>query len=110
MQIRIAGKQIEIGGALPERVRTKLAAAVEKYFDRAAEAHVTFAKERTGFKAECTVHLSSGAVMQAHGTGPDASIAFDMALEHLAKQVRRYMRRLKNHHERAAAQRRSASE
>jgi len=109
MQIRIAGKHIEIGEALPERVRSKLSAAVEKYFDRAAEAHVTFGKERTGFKAECTVHLSSGAVMQAHGTGPKAGLAFDAALEHLSKQIRRYMRRLKNHHERPA-QRRSESD
>ena len=38
--------------------------------------------------------------MQAHGTGQDAQIAFGMALDHLEKRVRRYTRRLKNHHER----------
>jgi ribosomal subunit interface protein len=99
MQIRIAGKQIEIGEALPERVRTKLASAVGKHFSRDAEAHVTFIKERVGFRADCSVHLSSGTRMQAHGTGDNADQAFDMALEHLEKQVRRYMRRMKNHHD-----------
>jgi len=38
--------------------------------------------------------------MQAHGTGQDAHKAFDMALDHLEKRVRRYTRRLKNHHDR----------
>ena len=98
MQIRVAGKQVEIGEALPETVRTKLTAAVSKHFDRDAEAHVTFAKERLGFRADCSVHLSSGTTLQAHGKGPDAYKAFDSALDRLEKQVRRYARRLKNHH------------
>jgi ribosome-associated translation inhibitor RaiA len=38
--------------------------------------------------------------MQAHGTGQSARQAFDMALDHLEKRVRRYKRRLKNHHDR----------
>jgi ribosomal subunit interface protein len=105
MQIRIAGKHVEIGEVLPERVRTRLSAAVEKHFDREAEANVTFAKEKVGFRADCSVHLSSGATMQAHGTGADAYLAFDQALDHLEKRVRRYMRRLKNHHDRGAAPR-----
>ena len=102
MQIRIAAKQFDIGEALPEKVRIKLTAAISKHFDRDAEAYVTFAKERTGFRADCSVHLSAGTTMQAHGTGPDAYKAFDAALDRLEKQVRRYTRRLKNHHDRAA--------
>ena len=108
MQIRIAAKQFEIGEALPQNVRTKLTAAISKHFDRDAEAHVTFAKQRVGFRADCNVHLSSGTTMQAHGTGPDAYKAFDAALDRLEKQVRRYSRRLKNHHDRGAGQTRSA--
>ncbi|HXJ03249.1 MAG TPA: ribosome-associated translation inhibitor RaiA [Micropepsaceae bacterium] len=100
MHIRVAGKQIEIGEALPQYVRERLPAAVEKHFDRDAEASVTFIKERTGFRADCTVHLSSGSSMQAHGTGQDAHKAFDMALDRLEKRVRRYKRHLKNHHDR----------
>lgn len=102
MHIRIAGKQIEIGEALPQHVRERLSAAVEKHFDRDAGANVTFMKETTGFRADCTVHLSSGTTMQACGIGPDAHRAFDMALDRLEKRVRRYTRRLKDrHHDRA---------
>jgi ribosomal subunit interface protein len=100
MHIRVAGKQIEIGEALPQHVRERLLEAVEKRFDRDAEASVIFTKERTEFRADCTVHLSSGASMRAHGAAEYARAAFDIALEHLEKQVRRYKRRLKNHHDR----------
>ena len=102
MQIRIAAKQFEIGQALPETVRKKLIAAISKHFERDAEAQVIFGKERDGFRADLGVHLSSGTKMQARGKGPDAYKAFDVALDRLEKQVRRYTRRLKNHHDRGA--------
>jgi ribosomal subunit interface protein len=108
MQIRIAAKQFDIGEALSEKVRTKLTAAVSKHFDRDAEAQVTFTKERIGFRADCGIHLSSGTTMQAQGMGADAHKAFDAALARLEKQVRRYTRRLKNHHDRGAGQTRFA--
>ena len=100
MQIRITGKQIVIGEALPQHVREGVSAAIEKHFDRDAEINVTFTKERTGFRANCTVHLSSRKTIQAHGTDGDAQKAFDIALDHLETQLRRYTKRLKNHHDR----------
>jgi len=100
MNIRVSGKQIEIGEALPQRVRDRLSAAVAKHFDRPAQANVTFMKERKGFRADCVVHLNSGALMHAHASAADAHTAFDVALDHLEKRVRRYKRRLKNHHDR----------
>lgn len=102
MNIRVSGKHLEIGQALPQHVRDRLSAAVTKHFDRPAQANVTFMKERTGFRADCMVHLSSGALMQAHASASDAHAAFDLALDHLEKRVRRYKRRLKNHHGRGA--------
>ena len=104
MHIRITGKQIVIGEALPHRVREKVSTAVEKHFDRDAETNVTFTKERTGFRANCTVHLSSGRTLQAHGAGLDAQRALDAAIEHLKTQLRRYTKRLKNHHDRGGQQ------
>ena len=37
-------------------------------------------------------------MLQAHGAAPDALVSFDNAAEHLEKQLRRYKRRLKDHH------------
>jgi ribosomal subunit interface protein len=102
MKVRVSGKQIEIGEALPEHVRTRIEGAIEKHFDGGAEAHVIFSHEGAGFRCDCAVHLDSGVVLKAHDSGVDVHRAFDAVVDHLEKQVRRYKRRLKNHHEKAA--------
>src|SRR5678815_2196718 len=98
MQVRVSGKQVEIGGALPEQARTRLTAAVEKHFDRGSSASVVFSRQRTGFHADCSIHLDSGAVLLAEGKGEDAYRALDEMLNHVEAQASRYKRRLKNHH------------
>lgn len=107
MQIRVSGKQIAIGEALPELVRERLSAAIEKHFNGLAEGNVVFAHEGIGYRADCTVHLGAGAVLKSHASGSDPRAAFEGALEHLEKQARRYKRRLKNHHERPKAPKRA---
>ena len=101
MNVRVSGKQIEIGEALPVKVRERLAPAIAKHFDGDASAQVVFAHEGPGYRADCTVHLTSGVVHKAEGAGKDVHAAFDAVMEHLEKQLRRYKRRLKNHHQKA---------
>jgi ribosomal subunit interface protein len=98
MKVRVSGKQIEMGDALPEQVRTKLEAALTKYFDGGIDANVVFSHEGSLYRADCTAHLDSGTVLTAQGDADDAYRAFDVALSRLEKQVRRYMRKLKSHH------------
>jgi ribosomal subunit interface protein len=98
MRIQVTGRQIELGDALRTRITDDLAKGVEKYFSRATEGVVTVGKNGVGFEVDCLVHLSSGISLQAQGHGGDAHAAFDDALEKLEKRVRRYKRRLKNHH------------
>lgn len=101
MNVRVSGKQIEIGEALPVKVRERLETAIAKHFDGDADAHVVFAHEGPGYRADCTVHLTSGVVQKAEGAGKDVHAAFEAVMEHLEKQLRRYKRRLKNHHQKA---------
>lgn len=98
MKVRVSGKQIEIGDTLPEQVRTKLEAAIAKYFDGGIDANVVFSHEGAFYRADCSAHLDSGITLKAQGEAEDAYRAFDVALDHLEKQVRRYMRKLKSHH------------
>jgi ribosomal subunit interface protein len=102
MNVRVSGKQIEIGEALPEKVRLRLETVIAKHFDGGAEANVVFAHEGPGFRADASVHLDSGFVLKAEGTGKDAHVAFDAMVVPLEKQLRRYKRKLKNHHPKAA--------
>jgi len=98
MKIEVNGKQIDIGDALRSHVVDELTAAMDKYAERPTDATVTFTRDRHEFKCECSTHLSTGMKAQASGKATDIYAAFDMANERLAKQLRRYKRRLKNHH------------
>lgn len=105
MIVRVSGKQLHVGEALPEQVRERLRAAIGKHFDGGAESHVVFSHDGGTFRAGCTTHLDSGVVLKAEGSAADAYRAFGAAVDKLEKQVRRYKRRLKNHHEKAKAPR-----
>lgn len=99
MRIQIAGRQMDVGEALRTRIEGELSSGVGKYFNRATDAVVTVGKNGgTGIEVDCTVHLSSGISLQAQGHAGDAHSAFSDAMEKLEKRVRRYKRRLKNHH------------
>jgi ribosomal subunit interface protein len=99
MRIQVAGRQIDVGEALRTRIEDELTSGVSKYFSRATDATVTVGKDGgNGMEVDCTVHLSSGISLQAQGFGGDAHSAFADALTKLEKRVRRYKRRLRNHH------------
>ena len=98
MDIQVSGKNMDLGDALQSHVSGKLEDSVHKYFDRGAEASVTFTKERHLVDCDLTAHLASGVFLAAHGEGGDAYSAFEESLEKLEKRIRRYKRRLKNHH------------
>lgn len=98
MDIQVSGKNIELGEALQEHVTDRLTEGVTKYFDRGAEASVTFVREKREVECDLTTHLASGVFLAAHGRAGDAYGAFEESLEKLEKRVRRYKRRLKDHH------------
>jgi len=98
MRYQITGKKIDIGAALQEHVRTELGAILDKYAGRPTDAHVTFARDAHTFTCEAVVHLSSGLTAQARGQATEIYAAFDLGAQKIDKQLRRYKRRLKDHH------------
>jgi len=98
MLIQVHGKQVEVGDALRERIVNEMTQGISKYFDRGGEAEVTIARTGHLFKVDCWVRLASGQSLVSHSFGGDAHSAFDGMLDHLEKRVRRYKRRLKQHH------------
>lgn len=103
MHIQVHGHQIDVGESLRSHVTERLAERIEKYFDRTVSGQVTFSRDGRLFRAECIVHLSSGLKIAATGKRDEIYAAFDQAVERVEKQLRRYKRRLKDHHERSAA-------
>ncbi len=98
MNIQIAGKHIDLGPSLKTRIETGLEAAVTKYFDRPSEGHVTVSRDGFNMIVDCSVHLPSGIVLQSQGQADEPYAALEDALEKMEKRVRRYKRRLKDHH------------
>ena len=98
MEIQVTGKNMDLGEALQTHVSGQLTESITKYFGRGAEATVNFGKERHQVECEMTAHLASGVFLSAHGEGGEAYGAFEDALAKLEKRLRRYKRRLKNHH------------
>ena len=98
MQIKVSGKQIDVGEALRTHVEYNMVAAVAKYFDRPVDAHVVFSRNGHEFKCDSSVHLSTGLTAQAHAVNGEIYAAFDQATDRIEKQLRRYKRRLKDHH------------
>jgi len=97
LHVQVAGKKLEVGSALQERIAFGLESRVSKYFNRTGEAFVTVSKPGWAFYVDCSIHLPSGVTLQAHGEGEDAYQAFEQALDRIEKRVRRYKNRLRDH-------------
>jgi len=98
MHITVKGKQIEVGEALRGHVEDALTAAVGKYFSNPLESQIVFTREAHLFRADISVHVGRGILIQGQAAAPDAYVAGDQAVEHVAKQLRRHKRRLRDHH------------
>ena len=97
MEIRVSGHQIETGEALQAHVSDRMNAIADKYFSRAIGAHATFGKgPHDSFQCDIVAHVMQGLVLKGHGQAQDAHVAFEGAAERIEKQLRRYMRRLKD--------------
>jgi ribosomal subunit interface protein len=100
MQLTVTGKQVDVGDALRRYVDASLEALLGKYFGSAIEAHAVFAREAHLIRTDLSVHIGRGIMAKSAATATDYYPAFDVAAERLAKQLRRYKRRLRDHHTR----------
>ena len=98
MRYQITGKQIDIGEALQTHVKDNLSTVFEKFAGRPTDANVVFSRDAHEYVCEATVHLSTGLTAQAKAHAVDIYASFDGCAEKMEKQLRRYKRRLKDHH------------
>ncbi|MFN3273041.1 MAG: ribosome hibernation-promoting factor, HPF/YfiA family [Paracoccus sp. (in: a-proteobacteria)] len=98
MRYTISGKHIDVGDALTTHVKSELGETIEKYSQRPTDATVTFSKDAHQFTCDAVVHLSTGLTVQARGAANEVYAAFEACRERMDKQLRRYKRRLKDHH------------
>jgi ribosomal subunit interface protein len=103
MELSVHGKQIDVGESLRGHVEGKLEDLNSKYFNHATFATVTFSKEGHGkpqTKANITIQLGKNIMVVADATDADAYASFEAAATKVGKQMRRYKKKLRDHHER----------
>ena len=100
MKITISGKQMKVGDALSEYVKDNIETSIKKYFENAISAHVTFSKETHLFVVDIVVNegVSNHLYYKSQAKEDSVYASFDRALDRMEKQLRRYKRRIKNHH------------
>jgi ribosomal subunit interface protein len=91
--VRVSGKNLDIGNALRGQAEERVHNAVAKYFDGGFSSRVTVEREGSGFRADCTVHLDTGAIMRVSGSAQDAYASVSQIVERIGKQMRRDKRR-----------------
>jgi ribosomal subunit interface protein len=97
MSFRVSGKNLDVGGALRTRINARIGEAMSKYFDGGYSGHVTIARDGSGFRTECALHLDSKITLHAEASAADAYASADQAALRVEKRLRRYHRRLKDH-------------
>ena len=96
MQCNITFRQLEATDALKEYATEKVE-RVNKYLDRAGEAHVVLSLERHLQHADITIH-SGAFVLRGREKSEDMYASIDLAMDKIERQLRRYKEKLKNHH------------
>jgi ribosomal subunit interface protein len=101
MQVSVRGKQLDVGEAFQSHAADQLDAIVGKYFSKPIEAQVVLTRDAHLYRADIQVHVGRGLLLQSNGEATQPYPAFETAAERLAKRLRRYKRRLRDHHREA---------
>ena len=100
MQISVSGKGVDVGATLQSHIENQIEEHVKKYIDRVTSVNIVISREAHLFRADITGNMGthSGLVVRGRGASEDVYAAFDEALEKISKQLRRYKRKITNHH------------
>lgn len=101
MNVSICGRNIEIGRSFYVHATDRIKGAANKYFERSIDASVTVSKEGPMYNVECNLRAPKGVHMHSRAKASEIYASFDLAADKLEKQLRRFNRRIKNHHDSA---------
>ena len=96
--IAVQSSNVDLGSNLPGHARESILRVASKYFGRLNTASVHFNRE--GITYRCSVNMQMGALpmKSAEAQGKDVYVAFNSALDKVAKQLRREKRELRDNH------------
>jgi len=98
MQLTVKGKHLDVGDSLRAHVEEQLNHTATKYFRDPIEATVIFSKEKNHlYKADISIHVGGGIVLQTHHEASDPYPAFDQAAKLAGKRLSRFKDKLRDH-------------
>jgi ribosomal subunit interface protein len=101
MELAVHGKQMDVGDALRAHVAERLNDINAKFFNRAIDSNVIFSPESRAFvRTLISLRVGKDILVTAAAVEGDAYASFESAAEKIAKQLGRYKRRLRDHHDR----------
>ena len=104
MKITVHGHHMDVGEAFESYISEKMQTTIEKYFPNAVNCVVTMEKDtRSLFKSHISISIGRDMNIEATAKEHEVYTAFDEASDKIAKQLRRYKSRLKDHHEQREA-------
>lgn len=93
--VTVRSSAVDLGDVLPERVQAAVARVTSKYFDNLTAATVYFSREGLDFRCTVNVQVGSMPILTGEARHLDPYQSFDIALEKVAKQLRRRKRALR---------------
>lgn len=104
IQYNFKGHHIDLGDALKTHMQDKIDSINEKYFNRGIEANITLTKDGGSLiKTHISMKGGKDIIIQADSSAHDPYGSFEEAAEKVAKQLRRYKKRLRDNHHRETA-------
>jgi ribosomal subunit interface protein len=98
VDVRVAGHQVDTSESMRDRAQQRISEITEKYFSRSVGADVTFGRgPNNDYTCDIVAPVARGVVLKASHNAREAEMAFNGAADRIEKQLRRYMRRLKDH-------------
>jgi putative sigma-54 modulation protein len=96
MQLNITFRHLDPIDSLKNYAREKVE-RVNKYLDKATEAHVVLSMERHLHHADISIH-SGTFLLRGRERSEDMYASIDLAMDKIEKQLKRYKEKLKSHH------------
>ena len=95
MQTNITFRNLEASEAIKTYAREKVE-RVNKYLDKASDAHIVLALERHLHHADITVHAGTF-FLRGREKSEDMYASIDLAMDKIERQLKRYKEKLKSH-------------
>lgn len=102
MKVTVSGKGVDIGEAFSNYAQERVENGVSKYLDRVNGVDVVASKQGHEFVININGNTgtSEGIIIKSTAKAPDIYAAMDAASDKIETQLRRYKRRLTDHHRR----------